>query len=119
MFVNGGHNPFYKVSTDSKVTKIGPTGGIPVSFLPDFQYQTTITHLEPGDTLFLFTDGVTEAMDENENEFTEARLEKCLADIRPNNPKMLIEGVFQSIAEFTRGVDQSDDITVFAIQYKP
>jgi sigma-B regulation protein RsbU (phosphoserine phosphatase) len=119
MYTSGGHNPFYLVGADGSVRKPKPNSGIPVSFIPDFQYETTILQLQPGETIFLYTDGVTEAMDADENEYSEERLEKCLAGVRPNSPSNLINNVFDDIHRFTGGNAQSDDITVIAVQYKP
>jgi len=117
-FCNGGHNPFYIVSTNGELREIPANGGIPLSFLPDFSYASGTIALEPGQTVFFYTDGVNEAMDEEENEFSEQRLEESLSKAETKSPEKLIHDLQEQIEQFTRGTEQSDDITMLAVQYK-
>jgi phosphoserine phosphatase RsbU/P len=77
-FANAGHPRPILVSADGEAREVGPTGTI-LGFTSDVEYTTTELLLEPGDTLFLYTDGVTEARRDGEL-FGEERLMAILAE---------------------------------------
>jgi sigma-B regulation protein RsbU (phosphoserine phosphatase) len=72
--------------------------------------------LHPGDLIALFSDGVTEAQDENENEFGEERLANFMLPIRSEPAEALVEKVFLEIDRFAGSAPQYDDITLFIIK---
>ena len=117
-YANGGHNPFYILSPNGDLKEIGPNGGIPVGFIADFAYPTSHIMLSADDILIFYTDGVNEAMDLEENEFSEQRLEKCISGLKNESAKDVIEKVFKNVSDFTQGVEQSDDITMLAVQFR-
>jgi sigma-B regulation protein RsbU (phosphoserine phosphatase) len=116
-YSNGGHNPFYILSTDGTLRTIDPNGGIPVSYIENFSYQTSALQLKDRDMIILFTDGVTEAMNNNEEEFSETRLEHTLTECKKSTPQQVIENVFRQVERHTENEEQSDDITMLAVQY--
>lgn len=118
-FSNGGHNEFYTANQNGSFNIIKNNGGIPVSFLPDFDYPTSTVKLNGGDLILLYTDGVSEAMDGAENEFGEAGIISGLKAAGDVNPDNAVKKIIKSIEDFTSGTEQSDDITMLAIQYKP
>ena len=75
--------------------------------------------LHPGDTLFLFSDGITEAFDAASEEFGTARLEAALEAGRGSGAAELVGGVLRATAAFAAGADQSDDITCLALVFRP
>jgi sigma-B regulation protein RsbU (phosphoserine phosphatase) len=92
-------------------------GGIPLGYLEDFNYEKYSLKLQPGEMLFFYTDGVSEAMDSNENEFSESRLEKSLSGFNGSPLEELMLGVISDVKKFTGGIAQSDDITILAVKY--
>ncbi|MCP4714073.1 MAG: serine/threonine-protein phosphatase, partial [Deltaproteobacteria bacterium] len=80
-------------------------------------YATDTVNLQPGDTLFLYTDGVTEAENSRQELFGEARLDEVLERNKTGNARKIIETVEQAVADFSAEVDQSDDITMLALTY--
>lgn len=88
-------------------------GGIKNMCFPEGRYT-----LKRKDRLFLYTDGVTEANDRNENLFGETRLQGVLDDYRAAALEGMLKGVKQSIDTFANGTEQFDDITMLAIQYE-
>lgn len=72
--------------------------------------------LQPGDGIFLFTDGVTEAMDSTGKMYSEERLVNFLANQRDFNPEDIIRATLPEIVNFSSGTPQADDITVMAIK---
>ena len=74
--------------------------------------------LRPGDTLVLFSDGVTEAMDPDDNMYGGTRLREALADLHEASLGHVQKTVLDSIETFTRGAAQADDITLLLVRYR-
>lgn len=73
--------------------------------------------LRPGDSIVLYTDGVTEAMDEKQSLFSERRLEKFLTEVNGHSPEELTRGLANEVRRFSAGTTQSDDITILALRF--
>jgi len=115
-YVNAGHNPPYVVS-DSGVKAVEMTGGMVLGVFDDIDYQSKILQLNPGERLFLYTDGVTEANDINNELLGEERLEKFLSS-RSNSPiEDIVREAFHEVNTFASGMPQFDDVTILAILY--
>ncbi|MEI6433902.1 MAG: SpoIIE family protein phosphatase [Bacteroidota bacterium] len=115
-YVNAGHNPPYHLSKDG-IRKLEMTGGVILGCMEEFKYKSAKIQLAPGDRLFLYTDGVTEAFNTQDEAYGDDRLEAFLNQ-RINSP--IDEIVKESLIEvnsFSTGMAQSDDITLLAISY--
>ena len=117
-YVNAGHNPPYHLKADGSVVALPGTDGVAVATWEGFEYRESTMQLGPGESLFLFTDGVTEAFDPDEIEYGEAQLVAALASagVSPN-PDRAIATVVQDVKRFVRGAPQSDDITCLGLKY--
>ena len=109
---NAGHNPPYIVSADGTVTPLGGECGIPVGIDPKFFRDPESTQLPPGASLFLYTDGVTEAMNAQKDLYGNERLEAALRECANQGPRDVIEKILLSVREFAAGAVVSDDITL-------
>jgi sigma-B regulation protein RsbU (phosphoserine phosphatase) len=89
----------------------------PVGLIPDAAYKLESRRLEPGDTLVLFSDGVTEAMDPEDNEFGNDRLKRALEANRRETVEQVQSDVLAAVKEFARGASQRDDVTVVVARY--
>ncbi len=116
-YVNGGHNPPYILSKNGELREIELTGGLALGAFEGFDYKNKVIQLDKGDTLFLFTDGVTEAMDTNYNLYSEERLEALLKENYTMNTTDLVNQTFKSVHSYAQGAAQSDDITVLSVKY--
>ena len=87
------------------------TGGIALGIIPGIHYKQTSVTLAPGDTVFFYTDGVTEAMNEDGEEFGVDRLREVFEPSPPTDADMATEAVFEAVHAFAGDTDQSDDIT--------
>jgi len=85
--------------------------------MKNVEYQSNVITLHPGESLLLYTDGVTEAFNKDNEEYKEARLEKVLEGKHSLNMNDLVMSVFENVRSFTNGVEQSDDITCLALKY--
>ncbi len=115
----GGHNPPYLVSPRGPLRAIDEPGGVVIGLLPEGHYETGRLHLAAGDSIFLFTDGVTEAMNQEERFFGERRLKEMLADNVGAPPRRMVRAMLSAVTDFAAGALQSDDITALAVQWTP
>jgi len=81
-------------------------------------YETTQTRLQPGESIFLYTDGVTEAVNEKEELFSDQRLRTKITFLQGNPPKEVISEVAEEIARFSNNMPQADDITMMMIRFR-
>ena len=117
VYANAGHNPPFVVRRPGEVSPLPMTGGMAVGVMPGLPYNEDATTMAPGDTMFLYTDGITEAMNVDEEEFTEARLEAVLADGHALPVDAVLTNVTSAVVEFAGGAEQSDDITCIVLRY--
>ncbi len=116
-YANAGHNPPYIVRHPGAVAALPMTGGMAVGVMPGLPYDEDAVTLAPGDTMFLYTDGITEAMNTDHEEFTEARLETVLADGHDLPVDAVIANVTGAVVNFVGDAEQSDDITCIVLRY--
>ncbi len=117
-YVSAGHNPPYVLKTDGTRRSL-PSTAIPVGIIPDMSFPPEPLALWPGDRLFLYTDGVTEACAASGEQFGEDRLEALLQNLGDSRPDQLVEQVVAEVDRFSTGTDQFDDITCLALSWKP
>lgn len=117
-YCNCGHNPPIIVSESGSVTSLTSTG-LPLAIDPDFPATARRVQLAPTDLLVLFTDGVTEAMNRADEEFTEDRLLSALASAGTRDTERIVELIFDAIDGFVEDAEQSDDITCIALRCRP
>lgn len=115
-FSCGGHNLPYLLS-EGKLTMPDFKPVCPPGLVDGTEYATRHLQLRSGDTLLLYTDGVTEATDRANTLFSEERLEAYLRSASGLSPKELVNGLVTDVRKFTGEAPQSDDITVLAAQY--
>ncbi|MCD4679755.1 MAG: SpoIIE family protein phosphatase [Bacteroidales bacterium] len=116
-YSNAGHNPPYILEKDGGIKLIEPTHDKVLGIIEDCKFKTKSINLNPGDGLFLFTDGVTEAMSPKFELYTEEKLEGLLAEIKEKRPEEIIDTVYKSVVAHANGALQSDDITMLAFRY--
>lgn len=116
-YSNGGHNSPYLISNDGTTKLLDDVGGLLLGTIKSTEYQSNIIMLKPGESIFLYTDGVTEAFNSNEEDFKEERLLQSLKINSVSSAEKIVANVFESVKNFTNGVEQSDDITCLALKY--
>lgn len=116
-YTNAGHNPPHIIRKDGTVETITKSHGMALGVMEDLVYKEDQTTLNPGDTLFLFTDGVTEAENGTGGFFGESRLTECLGKYQDLAVSEIINTIRTDISTFAAGYPQSDDITMLAIRF--
>jgi phosphoserine phosphatase RsbU/P len=115
-YLNAGH-PSPLLLRDGNVTEIFTEGSFPVGLIPEASYAVVRVKLQPGDTLVLFSDGVTEAANPNDDMYGVPRLSEVLAGQQDTPLDQIQKNVVESVEAFARGASQADDITLLLIRY--
>jgi sigma-B regulation protein RsbU (phosphoserine phosphatase) len=114
-YCNAGHNPPFVIGK-AGVRRL-EAGGPVVGLLEFAPYEQETVQLDPGDTIVIFSDGVSEALNSAGEEFGDARLLDAVQTAGPLGAQGLVERVVGAVRTFTRGAAQSDDITVMVARY--
>ncbi len=115
-YANGGHNPPYILHHNGGVEALEGTGGMVLGAMAEVSYRARTITVEPGDCLLLYTDGVTEAMNETATLFGDERLIALLRRLQGSSPEQLVHGVVDEVKGYCGTAPQNDDITVLAIR---
>ena len=117
-YTNAGHPPPLRLRQGTGANWVDLPRGSVLGIDEEPAYETKTLRLEPMDTLLLYTDGVTEAMNAGQELFGDDRL-RSLTEVRTGAaPKELVEALFGAVRHFAGGEEQSDDITVLALRYR-
>ncbi|WP_041277743.1 SpoIIE family protein phosphatase [Desulfotalea psychrophila] len=117
LYANAGHNPPLFIPKGGKAEWIPPLNELVAGAMEDSVYTTKSMTMQPGDTLFIYTDGVTEAMDSKQSLYSDDRLLTEVDRCSGLAAKPFIHAIDDSIKAFTGGAEQSDDITMLAMQF--
>lgn len=113
-YINGGHEAPILLAPSGLKERLGPTGPA-VGLFPEKEFGVKEAHLSPGDTLFAFTDGVTETQDSSGAFYTEERL-LSLVEEPALSAAALLDRVETSVAGFIGGAERSDDLALLAVR---
>lgn len=115
VYVNAGHNPPVLLSASGTVEWLGPTGpGAGLTKLSRYTHRELT--LEPGDLLVAYTDGFTESMNKENEEYGEERLLAAIQRLRTSSPAAMIAGLMESADGFVAGAPQHDDMTAIVLK---
>lgn len=116
-YTNAGHNPPYIVSPDRhRVQPLGGDPGIALGVTEEVTFTAETGRLMPGETLLLYTDGVTEAMNAEDQEFGNGRLGDLLQAVDVADARSIVARVVADVRSFAGTAAQSDDITCLALK---
>jgi sigma-B regulation protein RsbU (phosphoserine phosphatase) len=93
-------------------------GSFPVGLVPEAEFTTSVLQLEPDDTLVIFSDGVTEAMDPEEDLYGVGRLRSVLQGKTLLALDEIQRSVLESVENFARGARQADDLTILVVRFR-
>ena len=116
VYTNAGHNPPYLIRTDGSIVEL-KGGGLMIGFMRDQLYSQHEVEFNEGDLFVAYTDGITEAMNSEEQEFGEERFKEILIDNREMNSYELKSKILTEISNFTGQKHQSDDMTLVIIKH--
>ena len=118
-YCNAGHNAPV-VMVNGEWLKVNVVPNLPLGIEPEFVFEAQQTKLQHGDTLFLYTDGLSEAENIRHEQYGEERMMKELMDERMKglSPRKMVEQMQASVEAFREGADQSDDLTMLVVRYQ-
>ena len=117
-YCNAGHDAPV-ILNEELATELPVKPNLPIGVFDDFNYEMQETTLENGSMIFLYTDGVTEAMNKQRKQFGADRMMSSLNNSAGLAPRQLLEKMHSEVHSFVGGVEQSDDLTMLAIRYMP
>ncbi|MDD5226779.1 MAG: PP2C family protein-serine/threonine phosphatase, partial [Candidatus Omnitrophica bacterium] len=114
-YSSAGHLPILlRKAAESTAEILKGAQSPPLGLMPDTSFFLNTAHLEAGDALFLYTDGVVEARDKRGKEYAVERLANCVKK-EAGSAAEYSERVFEDVRKFTTGADQHDDITALTV----
>ncbi|HUL32505.1 MAG TPA: SpoIIE family protein phosphatase [Candidatus Eisenbacteria bacterium] len=116
-YINAGHPSPILLRKDT-VDEAFTDGSFPVGLVPEAEFTTSTLQLEPDDTLVLFSDGVTEAMDPEEDLYGVGRLRAVLQGKNELPLDEIQKTVLESVENFARGARQADDLTILVVRFR-
>lgn len=118
-YSNGGHNPPLRLQSNGCLTFLEPTGDMALGIQAGETYAEREIALEPSDTLVLYTDGITEAFDPNEQEYGEQRLIRAVKASQNRTARELVDHLVEDVDQFAAGAEPSDDLTCLVLGLVP
>ena len=115
-YCNAGHNPPHLLRSDGSVEVLPKSNNALVGIFDDMEYEENTLQLASGDTLVMFTDGVTEAWNPQKMEFGTERLNAILGGLVDKGSRQIVDTIKTAITDFAEGAEQSDDITMLVIK---
>ncbi len=116
-FINAGH-PSPLLLRHARAETPFLAGSFPVGLMPEAEFETQTFQLQAGDTLVLFSDGVTEAIDPEQKEFGTARLREAVSGCTGRTIEEVQSCILAAVGDFTRGARQADDLTLLLVRYQ-
>jgi phosphoserine phosphatase RsbU/P len=116
LYINAGHESAFVISRNQLKKRLEPTGPA-VGMLPDMEFTIEAATLQPGDSLLLYTDGITDALNPTEQQFAEPRLIEAAVSPAPS-AQALIKNIMSALDKHIAGREQYDDVTLLAVQRK-
>ncbi len=117
-YSNAGHNPPVLCRRSGNPEYLETQGSLPIASFEDSPYVKETFTLGIGDTIIIYSDGVTEAMNKAEELFSEERLLTSLREVNGQHPNELLKKILADVHGHAADAPQSDDITILALQYK-
>jgi sigma-B regulation protein RsbU (phosphoserine phosphatase) len=116
-FCIGGHNPPYLLTQSGQLNVIKEPASMIVGALENAGFESGRIRLRPGDCIILYTDGVIEAVNVNQTEFSETRLESVIQRSAGQTVDQVVNNIIDEVRIFSTGLPQSDDITSLVLRY--
>ena len=116
-FANGGHNTPFLICGGREVTYLEGKRGLVVGAMEESVYETERINLRFGDALFMYTDGVTEAVNGGGELFSDDRLKRQVIALQGKSIQEMIGGIMEEIHSFSHGAEQYDDIAMLMIRF--
>lgn len=115
LYSNAGQDHPFLLRSNSEPIRLDK-GGIPLAMMNEFSYEEGAVELQPGDLIVMYSDGITEAMNAAEEQFTEKRVLEVLRACQHESPEHVLEQLTKAAKQHAGSTPQSDDMTVVVIK---
>ena len=115
-YVCAGHEPAYIVGPDDERRALPMTRGLAMGLMDDFEYASGSEIIQPGETLFIYTDGLTDAVNLSGTLFGKERLEATLDGASRRSPSEIVDHAWREIGDFSTGAAAADDMTCLVLR---
>ena len=117
-YCNAGHNAPILIESRNAISELSVLPNLPLGVEPGFVFQPQKTEIAHGNTLFLYTDGLTEAENKGHEQYGEERMLAELHRTLGKRPQEIVESMRSDVVAFVDGAQQSDDLTMLAIRFQ-
>ena len=115
-YASAGHDSPFLLGGSTGVRQLVTDGGPPLGAVDEFRYPIDRDRIEPGEVLLLYTDGVTEAVNDKHVLYSSERLAKALATAKVFDARRVVTAVIDDVSRFIGGAEQADDMTLLAVR---
>jgi phosphoserine phosphatase RsbU/P len=119
LFINAGHPPPHLLSAKGETTQIDAKPAMPLGVRRNAQFQTRKLAIQPGDALFVCSDGVFEALNDRGDLFSIERLSGLLRGANAAEPLEMVRVIKEAVDAFTGSAPRTDDVTALALRWQP
>ena len=115
-YVCAGHDPAITIGSDGTLGKLPLTNGIPLGLEEDHLFEKRSSRVELGQTVLIYTDGVTDACNRDDQNYGESRLQDLVGELGARDPQFMVDAVWDSVLDFAGGMPPVDDMTCMVLQ---
>jgi sigma-B regulation protein RsbU (phosphoserine phosphatase) len=117
-YASSGHPALLRVPAAGDVEFHGAEG-FPIGFVPDVEYAQKTLQLTPGDRIYLYSDGVTEAMDKDQEPLGEQALAECIGGSRARPLEATVAGLLETVEQWCQPAGPLDDVSILGLEWRP
>jgi phosphoserine phosphatase RsbU/P len=118
-YCSGGHPALVRLPAGGGDVEFHPTESFPIAFVPDVEYEQKTLQLVPGDRLFLYSDGVPEAMDKDRNPYGDEAMAACIAASRSAPIDAGVKGLLEAVETWCQPNGPLDDVSILGVEWRP
>ena len=118
-YCSGGHPALVRLPAGGGDVELHATESFPIAFVPDVEYEQKTLQLVPGDRLFLYSDGVPEAMDKDRNPYGDDAMAACIAQFRGAPVEAGVKGLLEAVETWCQPNGPLDDVSILGVEWRP
>ncbi|MBM4021655.1 MAG: response regulator [Planctomycetes bacterium] len=118
-YASGGHPALVRVPASGGPPEFHGAEGFPIAFVPEVEYAQNSLQLQPGDRIYLYSDGVPEAMDKDQEAYGEEKMAACLEGGRTSSLEASVSDLLEAVEAWCRPKGPLDDITILGVEWRP
>jgi len=118
-YASGGHPALVRISAGGGSPEFHGAEGFPIAFVPEVEYEQRSLQLQPGDRIYLYSDGVPEAMDKDHEPYGDDKMAACIAAGRSGSLETSVASLLAAVEEWCRPAGPLDDVTILGIEWNP